>query len=138
MMFALGRAKELGYPTDALVAWLAPNIIGQLTSPDYEPYLIASNRTPTVSKPDIEPFANWRDVRSMFPGNFDAKKNFTDRLRNANHGYSIIAIAATAAAAGEPGGGAAWKWIYENAVVPAKRGLDVNPKWAIVPRESVP
>jgi hypothetical protein len=135
MMFALGRARELGYPTDALVSWLAPNIIGQLTDPDYDPHLIASNRTPTVNKVDGKHFATWRELRSAFPPEFDARKNFADRLHNADHGYSVIAIAAAAAAAHEPGGAEAWKWIQQHAAIPAKRALDANPKWTIIPRE---
>ena len=39
LVYALGRAKELGYPTDALLSWLSANIVGQVTNPNYEPNL---------------------------------------------------------------------------------------------------
>ncbi len=48
-MYALGRTKELGYPTDALINWFAPNLIGQLTDPGYNPYLAGAYRLPTQS-----------------------------------------------------------------------------------------
>ena len=135
MLFALARAKDLGYPTEALVSWLAPNIIGQLTSSEYDPYLIGSNRTATVNREDGKPFTSWSEVRSAIPSNFDAKKDFMARIKNAEHGYPLIAIAAVAAAAQEPGGAVAWKWIYDNAILPEKSLLDANPKWAILPRQ---
>lgn len=49
LIYALGRTKELGYPTDALINWFAPNLIGQLTDPGYNPYLAGAYRLPTQS-----------------------------------------------------------------------------------------
>jgi hypothetical protein len=80
-------------------------------------------------------FNTWGGVRAALESNFNPKENFYSRLDNADHGYSIVAIAAAAAAAQEPGGAKAWEWIHQYAVVPAKTGLDANPKWAILPRE---
>lgn len=133
MMYALGRAKELGYPTDALVSWLAVNIVGQIIDPGYDPYLIAANRTPTTGR-DGKFFKSWAEVKASVKKDNDAKKSFVDKLEDADHGYSIVAIAAVAAAANQPGGREAWDWITKNAITAAKKPLNDNPKWAVLPR----
>jgi hypothetical protein len=133
LTFALGRARELGFPTGRLLSWIAPHLIGQVTAPGADPYLIGANRTPTVRR-DGEYFTDWAEVRRAYAPDFDSRRYFADRLRNKDHGYSIVAIAAGAMIAGEPGGQAAWDWIRVHALDLVARELDHNPKWAILPR----
>lgn len=135
LLWSLGRAAELGYPATALKSWLATNIIGQLTDPSYSPYLIASYRLPTVRLSDSQCFSTWAGVKTGYLSSFDPVASFNNYLTDAEHGYSVIAIAATSQVANEPGGGAAWSWIAQNALTASV--LNDNPKWAIVPR-SVP
>jgi hypothetical protein len=133
LVYALGRAKELGYPTDALLSWLSANIIGQLTDPGYDPHLIAAYRTASIGK-DGKSFDSWAQVRSAYKAGFDAKAWFRNQLINSDHGYGLIAITAAAMVASEAGGAQAWDWIYKNGFVPARQTFSVNPKWAILPR----
>jgi hypothetical protein len=132
LVYALGRAKELGFASDALLSWLAGVVIGQLTDAGYDPYLSASYRMPTVKSADNAYFGAWPDERTGFLASYDPFANFTDQLSDANHGYPIIAVAATAAVAGEPGGDRAWAFMQQQALPAAS--LNDNPKWAILPR----
>lgn len=133
LVYALGRAKELGYPTDALLSWLAVNIVGQLTDPTYDPQLIASYRTATVDR-NGQAFRSWAQVKAALKKGYDAKKEFANYLLNSDHGYSLIASTAAAMIANEPKGEDAWDWIYKNAFLPARGTFRDNPKWAILPR----
>jgi hypothetical protein len=133
LVYALGRAKELGYPTEALLSWLSVNIIGQLIDPSYDPHLIASYRTATVDR-NGQPFKGWAPVKAALNQSYDAKKEFDTYLINSDHGYSLIASVATAMIAREPKGEGAWDWIYKNAYLPSLGTFRDNPKWAILPR----
>lgn len=132
LLWSLGRAKELGYATEALVSWLGANLIGQITNPDYNPYLSANYRMPTVRRSDGKYFDTWAGLRSGFPSTFDPAANFTGQLPDAVHGYPFIALAAASMVTNEAGGPAAWDWIAQQALCAAS--LTNNPKWAILPR----
>jgi hypothetical protein len=132
MIYALGRAKELGFPTNALLGWAGDMVIGTLTSPGYSPYLSAAYRMPTV-KTDENWFSQWTEEKSGFLDGYDAQADFNYYLTDPNHGYSIVQIPAAAMIKDEPGGSAAWAFIEQQAL-PAT-SLHNNPKWAIVPRQ---
>jgi hypothetical protein len=132
LIYAFGRAKELGYPTGPLLAWTAPVVINQLTNPDYNPYLSASFMMPTVQASDNKYFGNWLAERGGFRASYDAQQDFSSHLNDANHGYTMICMTAAAMAARESGGGPAWAFIQQY-VLPAT-SLNDNPKWAILPR----
>ena len=137
MMFALGRARELGYPADALVAWQAVNIIGQLTSPDYNPYLISRYRIPETRVSDHKYFTTWAEKKSGYVASAvtEAESVFRDKLTDPDHGYSLIALTGAAYVADQPGGAAAWSFMEREALVSPY--LNDNPKWAIIPRSVV-
>lgn len=132
LIYAFGRAKELGYPTGPLLSWTAPMVINQLTSADYNPYLSASFMMPTVQASDNKYFGTWVDERGGFLASYNAQQDFTNHLNDANHGYTMICMTAAAMAAAEPGGSQAWAFIQQQ-VLPAS-SLNDNPKWAILPR----
>ena len=48
VIYALGRAKDVGYPSQALLTWVAPWIIQQVVDPGFNPYLVSSYREATV------------------------------------------------------------------------------------------
>jgi len=69
------------------------------------------------------------------------KGYFLGNLGDANHGYSVMALAITSFLTDEPNGQAAWDWIWWNeaqtsSVWSQKR--QENPQWAILPREKEP
>ncbi|OGJ92144.1 MAG: hypothetical protein A2268_06330 [Candidatus Raymondbacteria bacterium RifOxyA12_full_50_37] len=133
MMFALGRAEELGYPTAPLGSYLAVNYTGQLTNPDYNPYLVSNGRIPTVKK-NGEQFSSWAELKTGYVSEWQATDSFY--LSNAVHGYEFLALAAVSYISDEPGGDSAWAFM-EREVLTAEV-LSNNPKWAIVPRMDGP
>ena len=130
MMLALGRARELGYPADALASYLAVNLIAQLTDPAYNPFLIANGRQPTMRSSDGDFFPGWAEVASGYTE--DWRTRSTLPLSDPEHGYDFIGLAAASMAALEPAGCPAWMFMQANALGAAV--LDDNPKWAILPR----
>jgi len=137
ILSSLGRARELGFPTDALVSWLAENLIGQLTDPDYDPYLIGSYRCPIAREEDTEYFgvdraSPWGDAFSGFEPWFDTFAEFEKDLRYVDHSYALIAACAASLITGEPGGEEAWDFIEDQVLT--VDGLDDNPKWVLAPR----
>jgi len=133
LMSSLGRAAELGFPAQRLLAWLAPNTVGLLTDPAMDPHYIASPLLPVWSA-ERTYLRTWPEVRAAYLPTFDPVSDFKARLGNADHGYSIVAMPAVAAIAGEPGGAAAWAWIRRHVREAAEQALSFNPKWAILPR----
>ncbi|MCK6554766.1 hypothetical protein L6Q96_09335 [Candidatus Binatia bacterium] len=164
VIYSLGWARDLGFPTGRLLSWLGAQLINELTDPTFDPYLIVAYRYPTVKiGPPLSYFTSLADMRTAYrtatspstcsnasstvcassadcPGGscvaraFDAQRFFTNYLNDPDHGYSVIAIAAAAQIAGEPGGQAAWQWIADHALGAAS--LNDNPKWAMIPRST--
>jgi hypothetical protein len=159
LIYALGRAKELGYPTQYLLSWIAPWAIQPVVDPTFNPYLIASYRQPTKNMATGNWYTTWSQMlndmcSSTATGcnNFGASTNaktaptFDPPVNNVGMGCSLnpngdgtcssayIAGIAIAAVADQPNGSAAWNWINTNAMT--NSALNTNPKWAIIPRSA--
>lgn len=136
VMFALGRAEELGYPADALRQYLATAVVGELASPGFNPHLSASYRLPTIRKSDRGYFQSWPEVQSGFLPSYiaSAQSRFLSGsgIGDTEHGYPNIALAAASYVSDIPNGGAAWEFMRTNVL--SNPLLDNNPKWALVPR----
>jgi hypothetical protein len=130
LVLALMRGLELGYPTDALVNWITPNIQGQQ---DNLTWNIASNRSPTRN-PSGSFFTTWAQVLACFDvawaagEGIDYQALFLAKVGDLNHGYTNIARAAAKAVNAESA------WMAANAVP----NFTTNPKWAILTRTSQP
>ena len=132
MLLAIGRAAELGHPTNAVLARFAKHYVGVLTEPDYNPYLLANGRVPTVRKSDGKYFSTWADLKQGYQSSWQTATTFP--LGDAEHGYDFLGLAAVSMIRDEPGGTAAWDFV-EQEILPAPV-LDTNPKWALVPRST--
>jgi hypothetical protein len=146
LIYSLGRAQELGYPTDSLLTWTGDWLNGQISDPGYDPYLSGAYTLPVTRKTDGKFFSDWADVkaafRSPFVENGDGWCNgpptctpaefFNGLGKDGDHGYAFIAMAAASMVADRPGGASSWAWMAANAL--NSPALDVNPKWAILPR----
>ncbi len=131
LIFALGRGEELGYESELLRQWMATHLIGQLTHPDYDPYLAASYRIPTTSQPNCEWFNSWADMANTFGSSCTASiVDFNNRKNNGEHGYTNIALAATAYVTDLENGDKAWDFMSPCLDNPV---LDDTPKFAIKP-----
>lgn len=132
MTYALGRTKELGFAAGPLLTWIAPLVNGELSNPNYDPYLTGAFMLPTVRKTDNQYFSQWNDMRGAFLTSYNAQQDFLNQLSDANHGYPMICMAAAAMAAGEANGAPAWMFIQQQVLPSAS--LNDNPKWALLPR----
>jgi hypothetical protein len=152
LIYALGRAKDLGYPSQALLAWIAPWIIDEVTDPGYNPYLVASYRQPTVQA-NGQYFTTWAAVKAaMCTSTADgcstnASAQTAQTFDQPVNPYGLCAFNANgdgacsapyeagmaiAQVADQPNGSTAWNWIYSTAM--NNSALNSNPKWAIIPR----
>lgn len=133
LIYGLGRAQELGYPTDTLLSWVGSNLIGQLTDPDYNPYLSGSYRMPTAKKDPRRWYQSWAETMTGFLDSAVTVSGFnTTSVNDVQHGYPYIALSATSMVANQPGGAQAWNWISGKLL--GNPLLNANPKWALVPR----
>ncbi len=152
--YALGRGAELGYPTNSLVTWAAPHLIGPLTDPTYNPYLAGAYSTPLINTSGAW-YSTWAQVLGAYltsgcgvanpnggsyTGNCQTETTWTASRTGTNDQYNPDAdvqpqIAAMAMLAGEANGGAAWNWVATH--LEGLTSLNSDYKWFILPRGSL-
>ncbi len=150
LLYALGRGKELGFPTDALLTWSAPYLIGQLTDPSYDPYLTTAYMTPTAKQVSGQWYSNWfttwAEVKNGFkswyhdPQDPRSARHYFDNnsLQDTGHGYAYMIIAGLSMITDKPGGTAAWNLANQLILTAPNNPLALlrqneNPKWLILP-----
>jgi hypothetical protein len=131
IVYALGRGKELGFPTEKLLSWLSVNIAGQVNSPDYNPYMIGNYRSPTK---DIngQPFRTWKDAMTGVDPAYDLRWGFDIGISGglgAQDGYCKIAMAAV----NTTGDAQAIAWMRAN-VYDKTNWAQTGTRWDILPR----
>jgi hypothetical protein len=134
---AIGHIRDLGYAEiEPQRKALAENLIAQVLSPDYNPYLAAAYRMPLVSKATGNFFTTWAEALNGFNEPHKSAREFPAARLNYPFGYPYILMAALSYAADvkHPDGflGAdAFKWIRGK----LKYELFASdPSWAILPR----
>ncbi len=138
LIVELGRAAELGLPAQALLAWAGSHLIGQVTDPGYNPYLVGQYVVPDRKKgPPPAYFKTWAEVMTAWA----PQKRTTTEIAYwpAPVNYFTEARAAAALTARLPGGDKAWNAF--NSMIAAKTAetkqaitWGVDPSWAIIPR----
>ncbi|MEK6915116.1 MAG: hypothetical protein AABW89_01080 [Nanoarchaeota archaeon] len=153
LLYALGRGKELGFATDALLTWLAPYLIGQLTNPSYDPYLTIAYMTPTAKQVSGQWYGTWHttwgEVKNGFkswyynPQDSRYARNYfeSNSLGDTIHGYAYIIIPGLSMITDKPGGTEAWNLANQLILTAPNNPLALqkqneNPKWLILPRIS--
>lgn len=129
----LGEVKEKGFKADSVQNWCAKNLIGMLTDPLFDPYLIAQYRTPTKRRSDGNYFPDWGSVKAAYLPSLlsSAAAEFNNQIANYDgDGYVFYALAGASMITDQPGGMAAWNWISSKALA----ATEGNPKWALLPR----
>jgi hypothetical protein len=145
LMIVYGHLQELGFPTQKLVASLAKYFINGAVNPSYNPWLLATYRTPVTRASTGQYFQSWSDAKSAYDPVYQALTSWPpdeaasgSGESNVNHGYPHIVKAAMSFVAGLSDGSytgqAAWNWI--NANVGYQSGTNSNPRWSILPRGS--
>jgi hypothetical protein len=137
MIYALGRGKELGYPTNDLLAWVAPQVNTTITDPTYNPYLAAAYRVHTIDN-NYTHFTTWAAVKAAFTSTVANATSFNNTLTASTGNESVSdgnvqpLNAAAAMVADQANGTAAWAWVSTN-ILPSISG---DMKWAILPRSA--
>jgi hypothetical protein len=130
MIFELGRAREQGFPTAALLSWSAKVLTGQFAEGDsYSPYNVQQYST-GIRDRQGNYFKTWTDTLRGY-------KNPTPATRikpDACDGYAVYAYGASTMIAHEPGGAAAYEWLRNHVYEPLKDRMVTCPKWAYLPR----
>lgn len=121
MLYTLGRMKQLGFASDALLAWLGNNIVNQEATLQF---WMGQNRIATSDTSG--PFTTWAQVLGAYDPTFDVMADWNNRLQDLEHGWPIIALCAMAVLGPRPDWAEA-----EYQKVPWSN----NPKWAITPRD---
>jgi len=137
---ALGRGRELGFPADALVAWIAPHVIGQFGTPAYPPQLAGQYVVPDLKKGPVW-FTSWEETLTGWSaqkqtGVLDGKIEITYWGLPIN--YYNEARTALSFVVDQPGGEHAWDRCEETvAAKTLESGIAIpwadDPTWAIVP-----
>lgn len=136
----LGRGRALGYPSNALVEWIAPHVIGQLGTDGYPPQLTSQNTVPSVKYPGVW-FTSWLDVLTGWSaekqtGMLDGQIDMLYWGQPVS--YYNYARCALSLVIDQPGGAEAWESC--EATIAAKteevgygiRWTD-DPTWAVIP-----
>jgi hypothetical protein len=132
LLVAFGMARNLGYPTDGLLRFMARPRLNLLLNPTASRYLIAEYRWPAkLAGPE-----GWIKTYPSFTAQFVNPPATWPPDSSADHGYGFIALAATSyltpyVVDGYSGQAA---WTFFKAELPDQHRLTVeSPKWAILP-----
>jgi len=146
LLIALGNAQEMGFPTSALLAWMAPQWTNQIDNPTYNPKLIASYVIPQEASGHPPLFTNWDQVQEELTP--DSQVQTVQDFDDATGDYAVIATGAVAMLTGHLGGIATWRsggmaaWNFVDVNVRQNpkqmtQYIDNNESgWDILPRET--
>ena len=130
ILFELGRAKEKGYATGALLSWLAPVLIGQLQDPQhYDPYNLLRYIHP-VRDASGAFYPSWAAMLPAFIQPTVPRRG----LDNVGSGYGAYAYAAATMLLGEPGGRDTYAWLRDNIYRVEQHRYAMDPRLAFLPR----
>lgn len=132
LLTSLGRARELGFPTDRLITYVGEFFIGAITDPGFSPYFIGDYQIP-YRKLDTSFFTSWAETRTGYWPGYDPMPGYISGFGDVTHGYPHINRAAMSFIAQESGGALAWAFVQPQTQVAA---LNNQPKWAINPRNA--
>jgi hypothetical protein len=139
LMIVLGTLKDMGFYTEPLLTWLAKQMTQQFQqSPPngtFDPRLVAAYEIPLRSGGRGPYFTSWMQVKDEFtPEALAQRGGQFDKLRG---NFGIIAYAASAVIANEPGGAAPWNFlkakIHDNPLAITRFYLN-EPGWYILAR----
>jgi hypothetical protein len=145
VLFALGRAVELGYTNaQTLRDWLGAWHVGLATDPDMNNFQAGDYWMTTGPASNVLFYQNWSDVFNSSNA-LTPNKTYTDLQQEGgpfnstttDHHYALIAACASAYVTSLTNGATARAFLETNAydlAVAAGDCFHTNPKWAIEPR----
>ena len=146
LIYGLGRAKEVGFAAEPLVAHTAAWFTGLVNNSGY-PTLVAQYEMP-VEKSGGGFFATWAAMIAALKPAWVTGNGYVSTdggvslpaywAQNLNaDGRQGWAIAAAGFLTGEPGGAQMWSWVQQhvyNAIGDWASNPGAGPKWAVLPR----
>jgi len=130
LIFELGRAKEKGFPVDALLSSLAGILTGQFKEQaTYNPYNLQRYYSP-VREPNHKFFQTWTETLAAY----EDPRVPNEFTRDTGDGYGVYAYGASTMITDLPGGIDSYNWLRKTAYDPLREKFSENPKWAFVPR----
>jgi hypothetical protein len=134
VIIALGRAKELGYNTDTLLAFSGKLLLEPFKNEDLPHSMMCVLAMPSLDNNNAW-FTTWNDIYDQFtPEYIEKTTSFVTSNRDAEHGYPSIAMAAASYLNGYSNHPELWRFIEEKIIV--KDIFNNNPKWALLPRQN--
>jgi hypothetical protein len=154
VVYALGRAKDLGFAANPLLAWIGSYLINDVVSGP-NPFLASSYGTVTVQSTG-QYFTTYTDIQAQMCSSstvgpcvtlgtsddaqtwngFEAPINrYSCSLEAAGDGNCSGAYQlglALSQVADQTNGASAWSWVNTNAMT--NTALNIDPKWAVMPR----
>lgn len=147
LTYALGRGRELGFATDALLNWVGPAYIGAI---GYDRWILNGGRLPTVASGSY--ISSWANVESTFYATTSActtaggcpyfgayhvqdQSSFwkSSGIASGDPSYDVFATVATGMVAHQAGGWAAWSTLVSDGMTTIAEFQD-DPTWAILTR----
>jgi hypothetical protein len=134
VLYALGRAAELGYSATALRDWLGENTIGALTNAGFNPWMAGAYRSAIIDQSGSAYFATWADSKTGFLSAVRTEVDwypgtvFAGTESNSDGNVQPL-VTAVSMVAGQTDGVEAWRF-----VAPVIPDITEDPKWAILPR----
>jgi hypothetical protein len=137
LVYALGRAQDLGYSSAKLVEWFAFFYNNAATDAAYNPWLLCNGRIPLQNTSNVY-YNTWAGLKAAYQAVWENATNCFpgppfDQWVDASppDGYGAHAAAAITYTYPYTSGSAAWTWASTNIQTGDYGG---NPKWAFVPR----
>lgn len=132
---SLAIGAELGFPASPFHQALGRYLVGQLTSPEFNPYLVNAYYAPSNPARGV-PYQSWAEVLAAFRPSYIALNSFRTPS-GAEFDYGFIALSAlsslTSLEIDGQTGMSAYQWMRNH--YPSQELLTFDPKWAIVPRD---
>jgi hypothetical protein len=132
---SLGYMTELGYPSGALHRNFGRFLMGILSDPTFNPYLVDLYYMPGCPAKGVA-YASWADVLDAIQPAYRSLQKFQAE-GGGDFDYGLIALTAssflTSESMNNKSGMEMYDWMRSN--YPKVDLLNDNPKWAIVPRD---
>ena len=132
VIIALGRAHEIGYDTEELLAYAGQQLLTPAASNDLPHAMMAAYIVPTLDN-NNQWFTSWIDIYTQYTDDYViySSASLANSL-DSDHGYPAIAMAAASYLSNYPNHPELWLYIQNN--IASKDIFNDNPKWAILPR----
>ena len=132
VIIALGRANELGYDTDNLLAFAGQQLVQPFAIPEQPHAMMSAYIMPTLDNVDLW-FNSWQEIYAQFtPEYIEAVKQYELTNQDSEHGYHGIAMAAASYLKKLEYHDELWLYIEQN--IKSKTIFNNNPKWVLIPR----